>query len=296
MNIAIIGRNINPEWKNEINTFLQALNQKGLHWFMNESLANDCKSLGLPVSDRTFSNAEECLPLDINFAICIGGDGTILNSIQFIFNKPVPIAGINTGRLGFLASVSIKNACEIVDSILKSHYSHDNRTLLHVESESSIFGGIPFALNDFVIHKKDSSSMITIHTFINGEFLNSYWCDGLIISTPTGSTGYNLSCGGPILYPNSESFAITPISPHNLNVRPMIISDRNVISFEIEGRGNSFLCSLDSRSESMPMKTQLAVRKADFSILLARFNGDNFLQTLREKLMWGLDNRNYKQS
>jgi NAD+ kinase len=154
---------------------------------------------------------------------------------------------------------------------------------------------VNYALNDFVIHKNDSSSMITIHTYVNGEFLNSYWSDGLIVSTPTGSTGYNLSCGGPILYPASASLVITPISPHNLNVRPIIISDNNVISFEVEGRSNVFLATLDSRSETVDHGIQIAVRKADFRFNLLRMNDENYLKTLRTKLMWGYDNRKFRK-
>jgi NAD+ kinase len=164
--------------------------------------------------------------------------------------------------------------------------------VLQLETSVPLFDGVNYALNDFVIHKKDSSSMITIHTYVNGEYLNSYWSDGLIISTPTGSTGYSLSCGGPILYPTSNSLVITPIAPHNLNVRPMVISDEHVISFEIEGRSTGFLITLDSRSESITSSVQLAIKRANFKFPLVRFNEENYLNTLRKKLMWGIDNRN----
>ena len=224
--------------------------------------------------------------------IVLGGDGTILDSIIYTGNHAIPILGINKGRLGFLAGESASDIKKAIVNLDKGHYSIDSRSVLQLESSSNVFNQTNYALNDFVIHKKDSSSMITIHTYINGEYLNSYWSDGLIISTPTGSTGYSLSCGGPIMYPGSSSFVITPIAPHNLNVRPMIISDSNVISFEIEGRSTSFLISLDSRSETIDQSVQLAVRKAPNDFQLVRFNEDNYLKTLRKKLMWGIDNRN----
>ena len=174
----------------------------------------------------------------------------------------------------------------------QGHYSLDTRALLRLETSNSIFESTNYALNEFTLHKKDSSSMITIHAYLNGEYLNSYWADGLIIATPTGSTGYSLSCGGPIIVPRSGNFVITPIAPHNLNVRPIIVSDESVISLEVEGRGRHFLANLDSRSVTIDSSVQLAVRKETFSINLLRLNNENFLSTLRGKLMWGLDSRN----
>jgi NAD+ kinase len=168
----------------------------------------------------------------------------------------------------------------------------DKRTLIHLESNLPLFGTTPYALNEFSIHKKDSSSMIKIHTYLNGEFLNTYWADGLIVATPTGSTGYSLSCNGPVVFPDSNSFVITPIAPHNLNIRPIIVPDNNIISFELEGRTDGFLCTLDSRREVITKEFQLAVKKEAFDINLVRMNENNFLQTLREKLSWGLDKRN----
>jgi NAD+ kinase len=203
--------------------------------------------------------------------------------------------GINTGRLGFLASVAPDEVQHALTDLLKNNYTIDSRSLLHLESTQTYFSGLHFALNDFVIHKNDTSSMIVVNTFLNGEFLNAYWADGLIISTPTGSTGYSLSCGGPILFPHSESLSITPIAPHNLNVRPIVVSDKNIISFEVEGRSSSFLISLDSRSVSIPFNSQLAIRKSDFDLNLIQLKEQNYLKTLRRKLMWGLDKRNYKK-
>lgn len=223
--------------------------------------------------------------------ICVGGDGTLLDTIPLVRDSGVPVLGLNTGRLGFLAGLNIKELAEAIGDIQKGNYDIETRALLRLESSEQIFD-YGFALNDFVIHKKETSSMIVVHAYLNGEFLNSYWSDGLIVSTPTGSTGYSLSCGGPIIFPKSDSFVITPIAPHNLNVRPVIVSDDVVISFEIEGRASNYLTSLDARSQAIDGHVQMAVRKADHDLNLIRLNNDNFLNTLRNKLNWGFDRRN----
>ena len=171
-------------------------------------------------------------------------------------------------------------------------YVVDKRTMIHVDASIPLFGDVPYGLNEFSIHKRDVASMIKIHTYLNGEFLNTYWADGLIVATPTGSTGYSLSCGGPVVFPDSGSFVITPVAPHNLNVRPIVVPDNNIISFEIESRSDQFICALDSRREIVSKDIQLAVKKEDFDISLVRLSENNFLQTLRNKLTWGLDKRN----
>src|SRR6185436_9860484 len=196
----------------------------------------------------------------------------------------IPVLGINTGRLGFLSSVSLDGYLKAIDCLNKGHYSLDKRSMLRLETSRSLFGDVNYALNELTIHKKDSSSMIKIHTYLNGEYLNTYWADGLLIATPTGSTGYSLSCGGPIIVPHSENFVLTPIAPHNLNVRPIIVSDKHVISLEVEGRSQYFLASLDSRSVTIDSSIQLAVRKEDFTMNLVRIGNENFLSTLRTKL------------
>ena len=228
----------------------------------------------------------------IDFMITLGGDGTILSATTLIRDSNVPIVGINFGRLGFLASIDKNTIKEAIGSIKRGMYSYDERTLIYLESNLPLFGDTRFALNDCTLLKRDTSSMITIHTFINGAYLSSYWADGIIIATPTGSTGYSLSCGGPIIFPNSGNFVITPVAPHNLNVRPIVISDTSVISFEIEGRGENFLCTLDSRFETVTKDYQLAVRKCDFAIRLVQLHDRSFLRTIREKLTWGIDSRN----
>ena len=181
---------------------------------------------------------------------------------------------------------------ESIDLLISGNYTFDYRNLLYLESNEPLFGDIPFALNDCTLLKRDTSSMITIHTFINGAYLNSYWADGIIMATPTGSTGYSLSCGGPIIFPDSGNFVITPVAPHNLNVRPVVISDDSVVSFEIEGRAENFLCTLDSRFETVTSLHQLAVRKNDFTIRLVQLPEQGFLTTIRQKLAWGADRRN----
>ena len=229
---------------------------------------------------------------DIDFVITMGGDGTILDAATVVRDAGVPIMGINLGRLGFLASIGKGYIHRSIRALQRDAYKLDERRLLQVETSQPIFGDLNFALNDCTLLKRDTSSMITIHTYINGEFLNSYWADGIIVATPTGSTGYSLSCGGPIIFPNSGNFVITPVAPHNLNVRPIVISDKSVISFEIEGRADSFLCTLDSRCEPITSKHQLAVRRADHTVNLVRMNDRDFLWTIREKLAWGKDARN----
>ncbi len=227
-------------------------------------------------------------PIDVIFSI--GGDGTILETLQIIKDSGIPVLSINTGRLGFLAGFTEEKMEKALFELEKGNYTTEKRSLLHLDSSNDIFE-FNYALNDFVIHKKETSSMIIVHAYLNGEFLNSYWSDGLIIATPTGSTGYSLSCGGPIIFPKSDSFVITQIAPHNLNVRPVIVPDNSVVSFEIEGRASSYLASLDSRSESITDQVSMAVKRADFDLNLIRLNEINFLETLRGKLNWGFDKR-----
>lgn len=239
------------------------------------------------ISDYTSLKAEK-----IDVVITCGGDGTILGATTLIRDLSIPILGLNLGRLGFLASVEQGLIDESLEKLFQGLYTIEERSMIRLESEPELFKGLNFALNDFTLHKRDTSSMITIHTYINGDYLTSYWSDGLIISTPTGSTGYSLSCGGPIIFPESNSFVITPVAPHNLTIRPLVISDDVVISFDIEGRSKSFLCTLDSRFESISPKHQVAVRKCEFNTKLIILHGLSFLRTIHEKLSWGADSRN----
>lgn len=240
---------------------------------------------------QSFSSSEE-FRKDADFMISIGGDGTILDTLTIVHDSSVPVLGINSGRLGFLTGCAAENTKEAIECLLKGTYSLDKRTVLKLETDKNLFGAMNYALNEMTIHKKDSSSMIKIHTYLNGEYLTTYWSDGIIICTPTGSTGYSLSCGGPIVAPQSSNFVITPIAPHNLNIRPMVVSDKNVITLEVEGRSQFFLTTLDSRSVTVDSSIQFAVRLADFTFNIIRLYDDNFLKTLRNKLNWGLDTRN----
>lgn len=239
-----------------------------------------------------FDGYRDFLVHRIDCVIVLGGDGTMLNAVTLVRDSGVPMLGINLGRLGFLASTEKHHIESAVQKLVSGHYTVGERTMLYLESAPAIFGDIPFALNDCTLLKRDTSSMVTIHTFLNGDYLNSYWADGIVISTPTGSTAYSLSCGGPIVLPDSGNIVITPVAPHNLNLRPLVLSDQSVISFEIEGRGDNFICTLDSRFELITAQHQLAVRRNDFTVKLVQLQDTSFLQTLREKLTWGTDRRN----
>ena len=225
--------------------------------------------------------------------ITLGGDGTILSAILMIKDTQIPVLGINLGRLGFLARVEKSKMASALRMLARGRFETEKRDMLYLESNLPVFGDTPYALNDFTLLKRDTSSMITIHSYINGAYLNSYWADGIIVSTPTGSTGYSLSCGGPIIFPGSGNFVVTPVAPHNLNVRPIVISDDAVVSFQIEGRADNFLSTLDSRFETVTAVHELAVRKNDFGINLVKLPDITFMDTLRGKLNWGEDRRNH---
>ena len=292
MKVAIYSRVFETEQKEDIQRLFHELEANNISIVIYSGFYEQIKEkVSFMHEPKLFTSSAD---LDDSFEcmISLGGDGTLLDTVIMVRNKKVPLLGINFGRLGFLASIG-REAVETVVASLKDHtYVEDARTLLHLDSNTPLFGDTPYALNEFAIHKLDTSSMIKIHAYLNGEFLNSYWADGLIVATPTGSTGYSLSCNGPVVFPDSGSFVITPVAPHNLHVRPIVVPDNNVISFEIEGRADSFLCTLDSRKEIVQKTIQLAVKKEAFAINLIRLNENNFLQTLRNKLSWGLDRRN----
>lgn len=232
------------------------------------------------------------LPGVADFMFSIGGDGTMLDAISLIRDSGLPLMGINLGRMGFLSSISKNEIGQAVDAILRNEYSLNKRSLLNVEAKGNLFGELNYAMNELTINKKDSGSMILLHVYINDLLLNSYWADGLIISTPTGSTAYSLSCNGPIITPDSENFVITPIAPHNLTVRPVVIPDKSVIKIKVDGRMSQYLAGLDSRSAIIDSSTELLVRKASFCVNLVQRTNDNFFTTIRQKLLWGHDIRN----
>ena len=242
---------------------------------------------------KTFSSHSE-LDSSFDMLISIGGDGTMLRAVTLVRNSGVPLLGINAGRLGFLANVQKENIAAFMQLVLDKKYTLSKRTLLSLtcspENESLL--ELDFALNEVTVSRKDSTSMITIETYLNGEFLNSYWADGLIIATPTGTTGYSLSCGGPILTPDVKSLVITPIAPHNLNARPLVISDETEIVLRVTGREDQYLVSLDSRITSIQNESVLTIKKTPFQINMIEIQDETFLKTLRNKLLWGEDRRN----
>lgn len=292
MKLAIYGRVFESDQKEDIQRLLKELEANDITFSIYRDFYDQIQpEISFLKQPQLFHSSHE---LDDSFEcmISLGGDGTLLDTVTLVQNKQIPLLGVNFGRLGFLASIGRKEMETVVASLKNHTFVEDERTLIHLNCNIPLFGDTPYGLNEFAIHKMDTSSMIKIHTYLNGEFLNTYWADGLIVATPTGSTGYSLSCNGPVVFPESGSFVITPVAPHNLNVRPIVVPDNNVISFEIEGRADSFLCTLDSRKEIVQKNVQLAVKKEDFTISLVRLNENNFLQTLRNKLSWGLDRRN----
>ena len=292
MKIAIYSRGIENDQHKDMVILLEELKKHQVEPVFFQDFFNQFYS-AVNMTDKysTFNSAED-LDESIDCVISLGGDGTLLDTLSFVQDKGIPVLGINYGRLGFLANIGKEDIRLAIKALAERTYVTDNRTLIHLDADIPIFDKVPYGLNDFSIQKKDSSSMIKIHTYLNGEFLNAYWADGLIVATPTGSTGYSLSCNGPIVFPDSGSFVITPIAPHNLNIRPIIVPDNNIISFEVEGRTDSFICTLDSRRVVVHKEAQLAVKKEKFGINLIRLNENNFLQTLRNKLSWGFDKRN----
>ncbi|MGN6509889.1 MAG: NAD kinase [Chitinophaga sp.] len=292
MHVALYSRGFVKEDLEDLQLLLDELGRQEIIPVVYEPFFKEIgQHLRFPAETDTFSKAED-LDGRIEFLLSLGGDGTLLDTVSFVREKNIPVMGVNFGRLGFLASIGRDEIHEMVSSLVSRNYVIDKRTLLHLDASTPLFGEVPYALNEFTIHKKDTSAMVKIHTYLNGEFLNTYWADGLIVATPTGSTGYSLSCGGPIVFPDAANFVITPVSPHNLNVRPLIVPDDNVISFEVEGRSDQFICTMDSRMEVIDNRVQLAVKKEDFSINLLRLSESNFLHTLRNKLLWGIDTRN----
>ena len=229
--------------------------------------------------------------MDLDIALSVGGDGTFLRTVLQVYKKNVPILGINAGRLGFLADIGSSQIDETLDELFRGAYKIEERTLLQLFSEKHPFQGINYALNEIAVSKRETSSMITVHTYLNDEYLTSYKADGLVVATPTGSTAYSMSANGPIVLPQNRNFILSPVAPHSLNVRPIVIPDDYKITIKVESRTNSFLVSLDGRSEDMPVDNTLTIRIADFKTRLIKRYNQTFYQTLREKLMWGKDVR-----
>ena len=292
MNVAIYGKKINKQTAPHYIQFLAILKDFGWNPILEKELKDQLiKKVGIATNYDEFSTRAE-FKSGIDLAFSIGGDGTFIKTVSYIRDSQVPILGINTGRLGFLANISTDNLEETMELVRKKNYVFQKRSLLKIETESDIFGEENIALNEVTIHKKDTASMITVHASLDENYLNSYWADGLIVGTPTGSTAYNLSCGGPIVTPGCQIHLLTPIAPHNLNVRPMVVPDHLPIKLRVEGRERTYLISLDGNSKSIPQGEEVTVKKADFMINVIKFQDNNFLDTIRNKMLWGLDKRN----
>jgi len=292
MKVAIYSRVLESAQHSDVQLFFDELDKEGIQPIVFQSFLDEANGkISLPASTQTFASHED-LSEEIDFVISLGGDGTLLDTVTLVRDKKIPVVGINFGRLGFLASIGRNEMSDAVKALARRSYIIDKRSLIHLDSNIPLFNDVPYALNEFAIHKRDIAPMIKIHTYLNGELLNTYWADGLILATPTGSTGYSLSCGGPVAFPDANNFILTPIAPHNLNVRSIVIPDNTIVSFEIESRSDDVICSLDSRRELVDKNVLLAVRKENFVMNLVRLNENNFLQTLRNKLSWGLDKRN----
>ena len=293
MKVAIYSRGIDLDQRQSLNALLLELHKHDVAICIFQDLLQKFELIA-PAGKEAYSpfTSSYDLPENIDCLISLGGDGTVLDSVTLVGDSNIPILGINYGRLGFLASISKDELSLMVDALMNRTYVIEKRALIHLDANIPVFGTTPYGLNEFVIHKRDTTPMIKIHTYLNGEFLNSYWADGLIVSTPTGSTGYNMSCNGPILFPDSASFVITPVAPHNLNVRSIVVPNTSVISFEIEGRTEELICALDARKEIVPKSIELALKQELFSVSFIRLNENSYLTTLRSKLTWGLDKRN----
>lgn len=291
MKIALNGRPLTDQTKSAIQALLGELARRGAEVQINDSYRQTLQEGGV-IHPFTSSYTSRADLFDADFVFSIGGDGTLLETVTHVGERNLPIVGVNTGRLGFLATIKPEEIAQTLDWLENGNYSLDERVLLHVENDRDVFEGTNFGLNDFVVTKTDRSSMIVVHTWLDGEFLNSYWADGLVISTPTGSTGYCLSVGGPVVLPRTNNFIIAPISPHNLNVRPIVVNDSSRIEVRVESRSKNCLISLDSRSKVVDDSIRFTVRKEKFGAQLVKVKGDTFLETLRSKLNWGLDIRN----
>lgn len=289
-NIAIHGRKIKASSVVEVQTLLRQLVSRGVQLSVSSDFLKLNEAMLSEFSLAVYGLNQE--KFFFNAFISVGGDGTFLETLTHVGSLEIPILGINTGRLGFLASIAQDQITVAIDKLLTGNYEIEKRSLISLSSNQKVFNGFNYALNEFSILRKDSSAMIVIKSYLNRDFLNSYWADGLMISTPTGSTGYSLSCGGPILLPENENFIITPVSPHNLNIRPLIVPDTCEFTFEVESRTNNFLISLDSRSQTVNDSNQMKVQKAPFQAYLIKVEGVSFIETLRNKLSWGLDKRN----
>ncbi len=293
MKIAIFGQAFNISTEEALVIILQYLEQKeDVSVFLVEEFHKKIQEE--KKSDIHFAKVVNTLDSSFDLLISIGGDGTILRAITHVQDLNIPIIGVNTGRLGFLATIQSQTIIPAMDAIFNKAYKLSERNLLAIETspKNDAFKTLNFALNEIAVSRKNTTSMISVETRLNHEYLTSYWSDGLIVSTPTGSTGYSLSCGGPVITPDTNSFVITPIAPHNLSARPLVITDSTEIQLKVNGREDNFLVSLDSRIATLSNDTIITIKKAPFTIKMIELLEESFLDTLRKKLLWGEDKRN----
>ena len=291
MKVALFGQTFNRESAGPAGDFLGALSELGAEVALEAEFAG---FLGLAAPEYATFTRSEGLDASFDLFVSFGGDGTILRAITYIGDLGIPVVGVNTGRLGFLSTIGKDEVRTLVRDFSQGAYNLVERSLVEarLNDQPAEPGFLNFALNEVTVSRKDTTSMITVETYLNGEYLTSYWADGLIVATPTGSTGYSLSCGGPVMTPTARSLVITPIAPHNLNARPLVISDDTEIRLRVSGREPQHLLSLDSRITTLDNGTEICIRRAGFTIKMVEFPSESFLKTIRHKLLWGEDRRN----
>lgn len=294
MNVAVYGQRVTKQNSEYYMEFLGVLKDFGWNPIVHKDLKETLiKKIGLSEKTDEFSSFKDFTSgIDLSFSV--GGDGTFIKNVKYVRDSGVPVLGINTGRLGFLANIGKEHIQAAMDMVYRKEYVHQKRSLIRVETEDDLFGDDNIALNELTLQKRDTSSMITVHASLDGKYLNAYWADGLIVATPSGSTAYSLSCGGPIITPGCQVHILTPIAPHNLNVRPMVVPDQFPIKLVVEGRSRRYLVSIDGHSMSIRQGEEIFVHKADYMVNVIKFEENNFLDTIRNKLGWGVDNRNSK--
>ena len=290
MTIALFGKTIAPENGEYMRQLFAELAQNQVEIVVYQPFAELVKTFVPEGVNYSVFSSNADLNADLLFSI--GGDGTILDTVPFVLDSGIPVAGINMGRLGFLSSISKNEIANAVNSVLTGDYTVEQRSLLELVSPEKVFDDVKYALNELNVIRNPEHSLLAIKVFVDDVYLNTYWGDGILLATPTGSTAYSLSAGGPIIAPNAKNFVITPIATHNLTVRPVVIPDDSTIRIQVEGREKSFVFSMDSRNCTLDTSVQLEVRKAGFCLNLVRMRGEDFFGTIRNKLMWGKDNRN----
>ncbi|MDT8392626.1 MAG: NAD kinase [Bacteroidales bacterium] len=292
MKLALFGKDIREKNKEYLIRLIRRLKEYDAELLVHESyypgISEICKSFDIT---DTFKGYDD-LAGNTDMVLSIGGDGTLLDTVSLVRDSGIPVLGINLGRLGFLSSISCDDLIPAIDKVMAGQYTRDQRTLLKLESKKGLFGEFSYALNDLTVTRKDSTALVVIHVYVDNLFLNSYWADGLIVATPTGSTAYSMSSGGPIVSPGSENFVITPIAPHNLTIRPIVVSDKSEIRISVEGRDKKFLVSIDSKTDILNSGDELILKTADFKFNLVQIENKDFFTTIRDKLKWGLDVRN----